>query len=57
MGQEWDGRPQWQREGRTGPNGPRYASAADRNRARAGKQEKIGKPGLIAKLFGKGKSK
>lgn len=36
MGNDWEA-PRWQREGRTGPNGPRYARLADRNAVRAGK--------------------
>ena len=60
MGNDWDGRPQWQREGRTGPNGPQYASRQDRNLVRRGRGDQVGqprKPGLIARIFGGKKGK
>jgi hypothetical protein len=39
MGSEWEP-PKWRREGRSGPNGPKYASRKDRAAVRRG-----GKPG------------
>lgn len=51
MGQEWE-EPKWRREGRTGdgPIAPRYANRRDRNRVRRGRDDLIGKPGLIARI-------
>lgn len=41
MGNDWgDNKPLWQRQGRSGPNGPRYASRKDRASVR-----RTGKPG------------
>jgi hypothetical protein len=40
MGNEWpNGTPQWQQQGRSGPNGPVYASGKDRRSVR-----RTGKP-------------
>lgn len=41
MGNDWgDNKPLWQRQGRSGPNGPKYTSRADRASVR-----RTGKPG------------
>jgi len=49
---DWDDMlPQWRREGRTGPNGPRYAKGSDRRAVRDGKP--VGQPkkeGLFGKI-------
>jgi hypothetical protein len=36
MPNDWDGRPSWRQQGRSGPNGPRYASRKNRNAVRKG---------------------
>jgi hypothetical protein len=58
MGSSWD-QPKWRREGRTGsgPDAPQYAKLRNRNAVRSGNDSKVGSPGLIARLFGKGKGK
>lgn len=58
MGQDWE-EPKWRREGRTGdgPIAPRYANRRDRNRVARGRDDLIGKPGIIQRLFGKKKKK
>lgn len=36
MPSDWDGRPTWRKQGRSGPNGPKYASRKNRNAVRKG---------------------
>jgi len=58
MGNEWED-PKWRCEGRTGDGelAPRYANRRDRNRVRRGADDKIGQPGIIARLLSTGKKK
>ena len=58
MSNEWE-EPKWRREGRTGEGelAPRYASRRDRNRVRRGADDKIGQPGIIARLLSRKKKK
>jgi hypothetical protein len=37
MGSDWDDRAKWRREGRTGPNGPKYESRRNRRAVQTGK--------------------
>lgn len=49
MGNDFgDDKPLWQRQGRSGPNGPRYASRSDRASVR-----RTGRPGQKKKGCGK----
>lgn len=46
---EW-GNPSWRDQGRTGPNGPQYASASDRRAVRRGGSPGDGKSCAVAAL-------